>query len=99
MSESNTATTQGDVLADINLQVVSPSASVNRPLSFPTISASTTVRQLKDKIRNTLAARPTDDQQRLIHRGRLLARDDETLEHIFGTEAAGHVFLPVNVTS
>ncbi len=68
------------------LQVVSPSVGVTRPLSFPQLPAATTVKQLKDKIRESLPMRPSDDNQRLIHRGRLLAREDETMLEIFGQD-------------
>ena len=71
----------------VNLQIVSPSVGVNGPLSFPELSAATTVQQLKGLIRDKLSLRPADDHQRLIHRGRLLARDNDTLENVFGAEA------------
>ncbi|KAB5551005.1 hypothetical protein GE09DRAFT_1124507 [Coniochaeta sp. 2T2.1] len=77
----------GETPSGFNLQIVSPSASVRRPLTFPGIAASTTVRQLKEKIRESVASGPADDQQRLIHRGRLLAREEDTLESILGAEA------------
>ena len=72
----------------VNLQIVSPSDGVG-PLSFPALPSNTTVRQLKDKIRDALPSRPADDQQRLIHRGRLLARDGDTLRDVFGEELVG----------
>lgn len=72
----------------INLQIVSPSVGVNT-LTFPALAASTTVGQLKEKIRETLPLRPAADQQRLIHRGRLLARDTESLHDVFGEETVG----------
>lgn len=68
------------------LQVVSPSIGVTGPLAFAQLSFGTTVKQLKEKIRECLPMRPADDQQRLIHRGRLLAREDETMLEIFGQE-------------
>lgn len=68
------------------LQVVSPSPGVAGPMSFPQLSSGITVKQLKEKIREFLPMRPANDQQRLIHRGRLLARDDETMLEIFGQE-------------
>lgn len=68
------------------LQVVSPSVGVAGPLSFRQLPSGTTVKQLKEKIRESLPMRPADDQQRLIHRGRLLAREDETMLEIFGQE-------------
>jgi hypothetical protein len=69
-----------------NLQVVSPSVGVSAPLSFPQLATATTVKQLKEKIREVLPSRPADENQRLIHRGRLLARDAETMSDIFGSE-------------
>lgn len=72
--------------AGVNLQILSPSVGVNT-LAFPGLAASTTIGQLKEKIRENLPLRPAADQQRLIHRGRLLARDNETLQDVFGEEA------------
>ncbi|KAI0598190.1 hypothetical protein F4775DRAFT_556948 [Biscogniauxia sp. FL1348] len=71
----------------LTLQIISPSVGVPQPLSFREVPASTTVRQLKEKIRNALDTKPTDQAQRLIHRGRLLVRDDETMLELFGEEA------------
>lgn len=100
MAEPGATPAQGDTPSSFNLQIVSPSASVSRPLVFASIPASTTIRQLKEKIRNAVATRPADDQQRLIHRGRLLARDEETLENILGAEAVGSLsFLTYDAAS
>ncbi|KAH7254020.1 uncharacterized protein BKA55DRAFT_509624 [Fusarium redolens] len=71
----------------VNLQVLSPSVGVNRPLLFPNLAANTTIKQLKDKIRQTLPLRPADDHQRLIHRGHALVRESDTLVDIFGADA------------
>ncbi|KAF4982032.1 hypothetical protein FZEAL_2282 [Fusarium zealandicum] len=71
----------------VSLQIVSPSVGVNRPLLFPGLPATTTVKQLKDKIRQTLPLRPADEHQRLIHRGRAIVRDMDTLLDIFGADA------------
>ncbi|KAK3359354.1 hypothetical protein B0T25DRAFT_95618 [Lasiosphaeria hispida] len=68
-----------------NLQIVSPSVGIG-PLVFPTLAPDTTVRQLKERIREALPSHPADDHQRLIHRGRLLARDSDTLQDIFTEE-------------
>jgi len=68
------------------LQVVSPSVGVTGPLSFPQLPYGTTVKQLKEKIRESLPMRPSDDHQRLIHRGHLLAKENETMLEIFGQE-------------
>lgn len=70
----------------VNLNVISPSTAVGTgsPLSFPNLLASTTIGQLKEKIRNLLPTKPTDAQQRLIYKGRVLQQDDETLCQIMG---------------
>ncbi|KAG9250407.1 ubiquitin family protein [Emericellopsis atlantica] len=70
----------------VKLQVISPSVGVNRPLLFPGLPASTTVKALKAKIRDALPLQPPDEYQRLIHRGRALVRDTETLLEIFGED-------------
>ncbi|EHK15187.1 uncharacterized protein TRIVIDRAFT_70098 [Trichoderma virens Gv29-8] len=71
----------------VNLQVVSPSVGVNRPLLFPGLVATTTIKQLKEKIRLALPLRPSDENQRLIYRGRALLRDTDNLLDVFGAEA------------
>ncbi|KAK8047682.1 Ubiquitin family protein [Apiospora saccharicola] len=69
------------------IQVISPSVGVpSGRLSFSKLPASTTIQQLKQRVRDALDAKPPDAAQRLIHRGRLLARDNETLLEIFGEE-------------
>lgn len=71
----------------VNLVVLSPSVGVPQPLRLPELPTSTTIKQLKEKIRDTLPTRPTEENQRLIHRGRALVRDAESLLEIFGAEA------------
>jgi DUF2407 ubiquitin-like domain len=68
------------------LQIISPSIGVTGPLSFPLLPATTTVKQLKAMIRDALRSKPVDESQRLIHRGRMLARETETMLEIFGQE-------------
>ncbi|KAK4114891.1 hypothetical protein N656DRAFT_727946 [Canariomyces notabilis] len=70
----------------VNLHIVSPSVGVGN-LRFPDLPATTTVRQLKAKIRESLESRPADDNQRLIHRGRLLACETDTLQDVLGEDA------------
>ncbi|PSR97158.1 hypothetical protein BD289DRAFT_459126 [Coniella lustricola] len=70
----------------INISIVSPSLSVNTPLNFPGLPASTTLGQLKQNIRDALDSKPTNEQQRLIHQGKLLAKEDETLLQVFGEQ-------------
>ncbi|CAF3630967.1 unnamed protein product [Fusarium graminearum] len=85
--DKSTTTTPSPVDGQtVNLQVLSPSVGVTRPLLFPSLAANTTVKQLKDKIRQTLPLRPADENQRLIHRGRAIVRESDTLLDIFGAD-------------
>ncbi|TDZ31510.1 hypothetical protein C8035_v012230 [Colletotrichum spinosum] len=71
----------------INLKVLSPSTAANTsPLFFPNLAASTTVREVKEKIRQALLVKPTDAQQRLIYGGRPLQQDGDTLLNVIGEE-------------
>lgn len=76
----------------VNVQIVSPSVGVNRPLLFPGTPASTTIKQLKEKIREALPLRPADEHQRLIHRGRALMRDSDSLLDVLGAESVSSMF-------
>lgn len=74
----------------INLKIVSPSVSVTKPLHFQQLPASMTLKQLKTKIRDELPLKPKDEDQRLIHRGKALVRETDTLLDVFGLEAVRH---------
>jgi hypothetical protein len=76
---------------NFTLQIISPSIGVTGPLSFPLLPATTTVKELKAKIRDALPSKPVDESQRLIHRGRMLARETETMLEIFGQETVFHI--------
>ncbi|KAI0845546.1 hypothetical protein F5Y00DRAFT_246132 [Daldinia vernicosa] len=69
------------------LQILSPSVGIPQPLALQKLPIGTTVKQLKERIRDVVSTKPADQAQRLIHRGRLLARDNETMTDIFGQEA------------
>jgi hypothetical protein len=69
----------------LNLQILSPSAGVPS-MRFADLPAGTTVRQLKEKIRESVPSRPADNHQRLIYRGRPLIRDSDTLQDIIGEQ-------------
>lgn len=70
----------------VGISVVSPSVSVNTPLNFPNLSPSTTVGQVKQKIREALDSKPSNEHQRLIHQGKLLNREQETFLEVFGEQ-------------
>lgn len=90
------STTTGELT--VTLQLVSPSVTVNRPLLFPDLPATTTVKQIKEKVRETLPTQPIDDHQRLIHRGRALIRDTDSLLDILGEHAVGYLDVYVTYT-
>lgn len=83
---SSGAPSQGETPPTVNISIISPSLAVNAPLNFTGLAASTTVGQLKEKIREALDARPANEQQRLIHQGKLLNRETETLLDVFGEQ-------------
>ncbi|KAF2431477.1 hypothetical protein EJ08DRAFT_678246 [Tothia fuscella] len=69
----------------IELKILSPSAEVGAGgLHFDHIPVSTTVGELKEKIRDVISTRPPNERQRLIYRGRALARETDTLLSVFG---------------
>jgi len=71
---------------NFTLVILSPSVGIDRPLTFSHLPATTSIKELKAKIRDALATKPADENQRLIHRGRLLARETETMTEVFGRE-------------
>lgn len=88
-SESTTqasATGNPDESDQFTLQILSPSVNVPQPLLLENLPFTTTVRQVKERIRDAISAKPSDEAQRLIHRGRLLTRDTETMRELFGEE-------------
>ncbi|KAI0877062.1 hypothetical protein GGS24DRAFT_179586 [Hypoxylon argillaceum] len=85
MSDPTSSASTAPEARRFTLQVLSPSINVPQPL-FLTLPITMTVRQLKERIRSCVSTKPPDDAQRLIHRGRLLARDSETMVELFGEE-------------
>ncbi|KAI1205918.1 uncharacterized protein F4807DRAFT_246726 [Annulohypoxylon truncatum] len=81
------ATTAGAEPATFTLQIISPSIGIPQPFVVQGLPQDATVKQLKERIRNVVITRPPDEAQRLIHRGRLLGRDAETMIEVFGQEA------------
>lgn len=91
-SSSAAPPSEGDSLS-ANISIVSPSVAVNAPLNFPGLPASTTVAQLKERIRDALDSKPNNEQQRLIHQGKLLSRENDTLLDIFGEQKVRYPIL------
>lgn len=88
---SSNAPSPGDTPPTVNISIISPSLAVNAPLNFTGLPSSTTVGQLKEKIREALDAKPANEQQRLIHQGKLLNRESETLLDVFGEQKVPHL--------
>lgn len=88
---SSAAPPSGEHSLSANISIVSPSVAVNTPLSFPGLPATTTVAQLKERIRDALDAKPSNEQQRLIHQGKLLSRENDTLLDVFGEQKVRHI--------
>ena len=70
----------------IDLKVLSPSTEVNGDLFFANIPEVTTVGELKIQIRDELATRPAVERMRLIYRGRVMAKDTDSMFDVFGRD-------------
>lgn len=92
MEEAHGATVpaEGTSPSSFDLLVISPTEGVASPISLPQLSTNTSVLELKQKIKDALPPNLTEHVQRLIHRGRLLASDEEVMMNIFGAEAVCH---------
>ena len=89
----------------IDLKILSPSPEVRNGLNFTSLLASTTVGQLKEKIRAELPSRPPNDRRRLIYRGRVMADESQTMSYIFGEDTVRqqkehtlHLVIPETAT-
>jgi hypothetical protein len=81
----------------IELKILSPSPEVgNAGLHFDDLAVSTTVGELKDRIRDMVSTRPGHDRQRLIYLGRALVRDADTLLDVFGATAVS-IYLSASI--
>lgn len=72
---------------DIVVHVVSPSLEVAGKLTFSNVSVSTTITDIKKKIRDAVPTRPLPERQRLIWQGKPLSVDNVTLRDAIGHEA------------
>ncbi|KAI9675641.1 MAG: hypothetical protein M1817_001008 [Caeruleum heppii] len=78
----------------IQIQVLSPSEDAPIRLPHPPITPHLTVAELKGRLQDALSSRPAPDHQRLIYRGRMLSRNEETMLNIFGQPAVRLSSLP-----
>jgi hypothetical protein len=77
----------------IDLRVLSPSPGIPQEgLSFPNTPASITAGDLKRMIQNAVESAPEPARQRLIYRGRVVARDTDILSDVFGRDQVCAIF-------
>lgn len=74
------------------LHVLSPSADIPNKMTFPDVPFSATVGELKNKICNAVESKPSPDRQRLIYRGKPLARDAALLKDVFTEDVVRYEF-------
>lgn len=77
----------------ILLNVLSPAVEVPKKLTFPAIPISTTVGELKLKIRDAVATKPAPERQRLIYRGKALTHESTMLKDLFGQDTVSNFVL------
>lgn len=83
----------------IVLHVLSPSTEVPKKLTFPAIPTSTTVGELKLKIRDAVATKPAPERQRLIYRGKALTNYSTMLSDLFGQDIVSNIALKLKPPS
>ena len=71
----------------LSLRILSPAVELSHGLDMADVPVDTTIGSLKSKLTDLLPSNPTPDRMRLIHFGRLLANDNDTLAQIFGEAA------------
>ncbi|KAK5142980.1 hypothetical protein LTR04_002048 [Oleoguttula sp. CCFEE 6159] len=71
----------------VELKITGPSPELEGGISFAALPTTTTVGELKSKIREAMTSAPAVERQRLIHRGKLLASNTATLADVLGPDA------------
>ncbi|KAI5306699.1 phosphatidylserine decarboxylase 1 [Ascosphaera pollenicola] len=95
MSLSNAEDSQqSSPTEEINVNIVSPSAGVPDSYLVTNIKLTTTVLDLKQRLKDELDGHPSPADQRLIYRGRPLFNDTETLKAIFHSDLHGPTKTP-----
>ncbi|KAH0543252.1 hypothetical protein FGG08_002416 [Glutinoglossum americanum] len=88
-SGEDSTTSPSPRVPSISISILSPSTELPRPLSFPCVPTTSTVGDLKRRIRDAVPSRPELKRLRLIHRGRMLSRDTDTMSDVFGPTEVG----------
>lgn len=72
----------------LNVKVITQLPEPNAHLYFPSLPPETTIAELKSRIRDAIHTSPAPDRQRLIHKGRVAARESDKLLDVFGRLSA-----------
>ena len=95
MDNNGPATGEPDTgVQNLTLHILSPSTEVPDKITFTDCTPSTTIADLKGKIRDVVVTRPAPERQRLIYRGRLI-QDNATLADIFTHNAVNSHTLSI----
>lgn len=77
----------------INVKVLSQLPEPDGVIHFENLPVTTTVGELKTKIQDHVTSKPAVEHQRIIYRGRVMARETSTLLDVFGRDAVGSQLL------
>lgn len=97
VTESSTAESvrAGDGDRLLNVRLLQPSDDPSHALVLVAIPESTTVRELRNRIRTASPLFPVPERQRLIFQGHLLRDENATLSNVFGQSAVGSSTYPM----
>lgn len=73
---------------ELQVNIISPSVQIQK-LTFPGLSTSCTIKELKEKIRDASPLKIGTDKQKLIYRGHVIQAEHRTLGELFGQDAVG----------
>src|SRR4051794_21646847 len=93
-ASSSSVAAGNDVAGTVNLRIISPSTNVPSPLHYNDLPHSTTIGELKSRLRGELMLPVSSDVHlRLIHRGRVLDTDAVKLLDVFGPASVRGIFV------
>ena len=87
--ETNSQDTAAPPQQLVDLKILSPSTGLEGGVDFPGLLASTTIRELKRKLHDSIPFRPEVERMRLIYLGRVVANESDTLVEVFGSDKVG----------
>ena len=73
-------------VAKIDLRILSPSPELDGGILLSGLPVTTTIGELKNKVKENVASSPSVERQRFIFRGKVVGRDNAALVDVFGRE-------------